>query len=223
MTVVIMWNARIKTLYQKIKQHVRAWAELFQEEPLNEQVELLTNKEALANGEWVEWRLSDPTLIHEMETIEHDAYLGVTMWHQIDFYEDMIYNPRSFYLQGLIQRELVAFIGVRRDAKDVHISNFVVRSDWQSHGIGSRMLQQLQRLLPQLNRPSLSLEVRATNVRAQAFYQRHGFIIERVEENYYTNNHEDAYWMTYQDNAEVNGTDSVPLPAEGCLRIRKEE
>ncbi|MDO4671065.1 MAG: ribosomal protein S18-alanine N-acetyltransferase [Aerococcus sp.] len=218
-----MWKELISTIYQKVKQPLKPWLEWVQAPPLCEQLELLWDSEILKTGEVLEWRLSDPHLVTEMERIEHDAYQGVTMWRGIDFYEDMVYNARSFYLQGLIDEELIAFVGVRRDAKDVHISNFVVRPDWQSVGIGSSVLHQLQELLPDLERDTLTLEVRESNVRAQRFYQRHGFVVERLEKNYYANNHENAYWMTYQSPdvpVTLMDTDAA-LGQKNRLRIRK--
>lgn len=219
--VAIMWKERIKAHYQHIRQQLQPWLETLQGEVLAEQVTLLTTTDTLPDGTTVEWRVSDPKLIPAMTQIEEVAYAGVLMWRAEDFYDDMIYNARAFYLQALVEQQLVAFVGVRRDTQDVHISNFVVAPAWQSHGLGGRILAQLQALLPQLKRTRLSLEVRESNVRAQRFYRRHGFSVAQVRPRYYTNNQETAYWMTYRAPKAPDAQAPSGLPPLTLLTIRK--
>lgn len=42
----------------------------------------------------------------------------------------------------------------------------------------------------------MSLEVRKSNQKAIALYQKNGFDIQSIRRDYYQDNHEDAYLMT---------------------------
>ena len=43
---------------------------------------------------------------------------------------------------------------------------------------------------------TISLEVRKSNHKAIALYQKYGFLVQAVRPDYYQDNHEDAYLMT---------------------------
>ncbi|MCZ0717521.1 ribosomal protein S18-alanine N-acetyltransferase [Aerococcus kribbianus] len=143
-------------------------------------------------------RLSDTNLIKDMVVVEQAAYQGLLPWDARDLLYDMTQNKDAFYIQALVDYNLVAFIGLRRDLRDVHISNLVVLPEYQSQSIGHRLLEQAVHCAKLLDRQSLSLEVRASNYGAQRFYRRHGFNFGASKSNYYLDNHEDAIIMTLE-------------------------
>lgn len=186
-------------LKERINQFWRELSGIFlanDEAPICAEITLPTGTLLLPNGQNVCLHLNDSAVISEMEAIEFEAYQKVRSWKASDFEYDMLQNLNSFYLQGFMDNQLVGFIGCRRDAADVHISNFVIDPDFQSLGIGSFLMNQLLAVIPQINRNQVSLEVRISNVAAQRFYERFGFEKGRIKRHYYIDNQEDAIVMT---------------------------
>ncbi len=60
-----------------------------------------------------------------------------------------------------------------------HISEFSVRPELQSRGIGSAMLLEAERIVAEAGKHSVALSVDQTNERAIRLYERHGYV--RVE------------------------------------------
>lgn len=162
----------------------------------------------LSNGEQLLLKLSDTECIPAMVTVEKAAYNGDVSWDKRDILYDMTQNKQAFYIQAFIAAELVAFIGLRRDVIDVHISNIVVHPDKQSLSIGHILIREAKAYTKQLNKRQLSLEVRVSNERAQQFYARHGFKKGAIKKRYYLNDREDALIMKWQQEAE-NSDQSV--------------
>lgn len=163
--------------------------------PLYQQLNWPRRVVSLHSGQLIRLEFSNTAHVEKMERIETKAYSGKLMWSAIDFYEDMVYNPDTFYIQALDEQGLIGFIGCRRDEQDVHISNFVVCESYQSQGLGHQLLAQVEAIIPDLHRNRITLEVRESNQRAQHFYQREGFTIRRVVQRYYHNG-ENAVYMT---------------------------
>ncbi|AMB99395.1 hypothetical protein AWM75_05035 [Aerococcus urinaehominis] len=141
--------------------------------------------------------ISDISLCSAMVELELAAYQGKKAWDYQDFLFDIKDNPNSFYLQVCQADRLVAFIGCRRDASDVHISNFMTHPEYQGLGIGRYLLNQLARISQDLDRQQISLEVRQSNHQARDFYLNRGFKIIRLVSGYYRDNGEDAYYMVW--------------------------
>ncbi|MDR0778944.1 MAG: GNAT family N-acetyltransferase [Methanomassiliicoccaceae archaeon] len=71
------------------------------------------------------------------------------------------------------------------DAVHARIMMFAVDRDHRSMGIGSLLLAQLKRTAIMSGIKHISLEVRPSNMRAIALYQRHGFVSVEILRNYY--------------------------------------
>ncbi len=104
--------------------------------------------------------------------------------------------------QGWIVRRLGALLGFAlvMDAPDVaHLLVIGVRPDAQRQGVGTRLLQECMAHCRRAGLPALTLEVRPSNARAIAFYQRHGFHQVGSRRGYYPAERgarEDAWIMT---------------------------
>jgi [ribosomal protein S18]-alanine N-acetyltransferase len=99
------------------------------------------------------------------------------------------------------RRYIVARVGSRvagyggimyvEDARDgapsAHVTNIAVDPDLHRSKIGTRLMLSLSRLARNNGCRHLSLEVRHTNVAAQALYRRFGFLQEGVRKRYYEN------------------------------------
>jgi len=79
---------------------------------------------------------------------------------------------------------------------EAHITTFAVHPDWRRQGVGRRLIQALLVAATELGAARITLEVRVSNLAAQALYRTHGFQIAGRRERYYTDDGEDAYIMT---------------------------
>jgi len=79
--------------------------------------------------------------------------------------------------------------------EEVHLVNIAVDKRDQRHGIGTLLLQELIDEAISLDKLIVTLEVRASNTGAQAFYRRFLFKTVGVRKSYYSDNREDALLM----------------------------
>ena len=98
-------------------------------------------------------------------------------------------------LSALIDGELAGFVLARRLASDEsEILNLAVKSVHRQHGVGRALVEHLKGLLP----GEIFLEVRASNLRAIAFYRNLGFQHVGTRKSYYANTGEDAIVLRFQ-------------------------
>jgi [ribosomal protein S18]-alanine N-acetyltransferase len=81
--------------------------------------------------------------------------------------------------------ELLGYFVALKGAGELHLLNLSVHPDRQGQGHASRLLASLQAHGRAHGMSSLWLEVRASNLRAQALYRRHGFAQVGVRRGYY--------------------------------------
>jgi len=80
-----------------------------------------------------------------------------------------------------------------------YINNVAVHPAYRRRGIASRLLEELRRRGVELGLSFLTLEVRASNLAAQALYAGHGYREVGCRRNYYEHPREDAILMTNED------------------------
>jgi [ribosomal protein S18]-alanine N-acetyltransferase len=78
---------------------------------------------------------------------------------------------------------------------EVHLVNIAVDPDYQKHGVGTLLLNHLIEHARGQSKSFITLEVRASNAAAQAFYRRFLFRTIGVRRGYYSDNREDALLM----------------------------
>ncbi len=101
-------------------------------------------------------------------------------------YLDEISNPLAHYL--IVQDDLsnvVAYGGFWKILNEGHITNIAVDPCRRKCGIGSFLLTEMLALAKQLEITSLTLEVRASNIAAQALYKKFGFTSCGLRPGYY--------------------------------------
>jgi ribosomal-protein-alanine N-acetyltransferase len=118
----------------------------------------------------------------------------------IGLYMSEIAQPatRAYYV-ARVGPDLVGYAGMMVVVGEAHVTNIGVAPEWQRHGIGRRLLLQLAREARQRSAQHLTLEVRVSNVGAQALYHEFGFVPAGVRKNYYAEVHEDALVMWAHD------------------------
>jgi ribosomal-protein-alanine N-acetyltransferase len=92
---------------------------------------------------------------------------------------------------------VVGYGGLWQIADESHISTIATHPGWRGRGYGEILLAGMIRRAYTLGAAYVVLEVRVSNQVAQALYRKYEFTIAGVKQNYYRNNHEDAYDMRF--------------------------
>jgi ribosomal-protein-alanine N-acetyltransferase len=119
-------------------------------------------------------------------------------WSSKLFEDEMERNGRC-YLVARQGEAVVGYAGLLMIADDGHVATVAVDPGLQGRAIATRLLVELVRGSLGLGARQLTLEVRASNDRAQRLYGRFGFAPVGVRKAYYGDNHEDAVVMWAHD------------------------
>ena len=134
-------------------------------------------------------QLRDLTAI---EKIERKAY--PTPWSRSMFAGELS-KPSSICLGAFEDDVLLGYLITSRYVDAWHVMNVAVAPDRQRRGIASALLRRLFELTADDDRRGYTLEVRVSNSRAIALYERLGFEQRGLRRGYYTDNREDALIM----------------------------
>ena len=92
--------------------------------------------------------------------------------------------------------EVAGFLVARRLSSDLEILNFAVESEWRRCGVGASLLGEALKWAHSFQAMQAILEVRASNLAALRFYQRHKFEVVGRRPRYYMAPVEDALLLT---------------------------
>ena len=114
-------------------------------------------------------------------------------WPKSFFHDDLV-SPQSVCRTGWVKDRLVSYVIARVADIELHVLNVAVDKAFQHRGIGSFMMQQVER--EGLDRGCLYayLEVRVSNKMAIAMYNKLGYHTAYTRSRYYLDG-EDAYVM----------------------------
>jgi len=111
---------------------------------------------------------------------------------------EMMRRGERHYLVARDGAELVGYAGLMFVVDDAHVTNIAVAQQRQRQGIATRLLAELAWAAIDRGCAALTLEVRVSNVGAQALYREFGFVPAGVRKKYYENV-EDAIVMWCND------------------------
>jgi ribosomal-protein-alanine N-acetyltransferase len=103
-------------------------------------------------------------------------------------------NSRS-YLVARFEGSVVGYCGMMFTGDDAHVTTIAIDPSYQRQKIGTRLLLQGAEEALARGCRHLTLEVRLSNVAAQAMYRQFGFKAAGVRKNYYAESNEDALVM----------------------------
>jgi ribosomal-protein-alanine N-acetyltransferase len=106
-----------------------------------------------------------------------------------------------YYVAARSGAVTVGYAGLMFVVGDAHVTNIAVSTDHQRNGIATRLLATLSWEAINRGCEAMTLEVRVSNVGAQALYRSFGFVPAGVRQRYYENT-EDAIVMWCHDIAE---------------------
>jgi ribosomal-protein-alanine N-acetyltransferase len=138
------------------------------------------------------------TDIPEILAVERAVYDGKTPWDRMAFANELRRKLDRLYLGIRYEDQLVGFIGAAFDdrSKKSHITNVAILPEYQNQGIGSHLIEAIIKKAQFIEYQTVTLEVRKSNINAQAVYLKLGFEKTGVKKRYYFGDHEDAIDMT---------------------------
>lgn len=138
------------------------------------------------------------TDIPEILTVERAVYDGQTPWDRMAFANELRRKLDRLYLVIRHNDQLLGFIGASFDdrSKMAHITNVAILPEYQNRGIGSFLIESIIKKAQFIEYKSITLEVRKSNITAQALYLKIGFEKTGIKRRYYFGDHEDAIDMT---------------------------
>lgn len=107
---------------------------------------------------------------------------------------EMMRRGERTYLVARRQRAVVGYGGLMYAVDDAHVTNIAVSDEVRRQGVATRLLAELAWCGIEYGSTALTLEVRVSNLGAQALYERFGFEAAGVRPRYYENA-EDAIVM----------------------------
>ncbi len=131
-----------------------------------------------------DWLLAPMTEadLPQVLAIENDVYSHP--WTHGNFVDAL----RSGYHSRVLRdggRHVLGYFLLMLAVDEAHLLNISVARAWQRRGIGHLLLDAVAMLARRRRMASILLEVRPSNQRAIAVYQRYGFVQIGVRRNYY--------------------------------------
>jgi ribosomal-protein-alanine N-acetyltransferase len=120
-------------------------------------------------------------------------------WSLTLYMSELNLRGTRHYVVARCAGQVVGYAGALYAADEAHITTIAVDPAWHRHHIGTRLLVHQARAARAKGARHLTLEVRMSNLPAQALYERFGFAGEGIRKNYYAEVHEDAIVMWARD------------------------
>ncbi|MGH2356523.1 MAG: ribosomal protein S18-alanine N-acetyltransferase [Candidatus Limnocylindria bacterium] len=136
-------------------------------------------------------RFEDIPAVHAIERLSFRS-----PWPAYAFEQELRGNRMARYLVARVGDEVTAFAGLWLMVDEAHITTFSVHPAWRRQGIGRQLLLSMLELGRALGAARMTLEVRLSNLAAQALYHGMGFTVAGQRTRYYTDDGEDALVMT---------------------------
>jgi ribosomal-protein-alanine N-acetyltransferase len=91
---------------------------------------------------------------------------------------------------------IVGYVGMWLMVDEAHIVAIAVREAYRGKGLGEMLLSEAIEIALANQQANVTLEVRRSNLVAQALYEKYRFLKVGVRKRYYSDNHEDAIIMS---------------------------
>lgn len=126
--------------------------------------------------------------------IEEVAY-GTDAWSRRTLEDELVNGFSSYLVAEAPNGRIAGFAGVWFMRDQLHLVTIAVDPPFQRLGVAARLLLACLELARKAEMPSVVLEVRESNVGAQALYERFGFRRLGKLRKYYKDDGEDALVM----------------------------
>ena len=140
--------------------------------------------------------------LRKVLTIETRVY--PRPWSASLFLSELAQRSTRSYIVARSEGEVVGYAGMMFTGLEAHITNIAVDPAFHGRKVGSRLLLTLITEAIARGAATVSLEVRVSNLAAQAMYEKFGFAVVGTRKGYYIETKEDAFVMVAEG---VNTTD----------------
>jgi ribosomal-protein-alanine N-acetyltransferase len=140
--------------------------------------------------------LEDIPRVHEIDQLSFSL-----PWPEKSYHFELLQNPSTLALvaelaSGSCLSMIIGMSIVWIIVDEAHIATIAIHPDYRGYGYGKNLLAETLRQSIQRGAFSATLEVRESNLIAQALYRSFGFEIISRRAHYYRDNNEDALLMT---------------------------
>lgn len=125
-------------------------------------------------------------------------------WSASLFLSELAQRSTRSYIVARNEGEVVGYAGMMFTGLEAHITNIAVDPTFHGHKVGTRLLLTLITEAVARRAETISLEVRVSNLTAQAMYEKFGFVVTGTRKGYYIETKEDAFVMVAEG---ANSTD----------------
>ncbi len=116
-------------------------------------------------------------------------------WSRQSITDEFLNNEAAIYYCVLAGGKAVGYGGMWQVLDEGHITNIAVHPEFRQSGLGSALMETLLLEAERRGLKALTLEVRKSNLSAQALYRKYGFSDGGMRKRYYADNNEDAIIM----------------------------
>lgn len=134
--------------------------------------------------------------IPEIMEIERASF--PSPWSPSFYRKEILENERAFYFVIEEEGKIIGFAGFWFVRGEIHITTVAVRPEYRGRKYGELLLCAIVDFALNKGADLISLEVRASNIRAQRLYEKYGFVKTGLRPRYYESG-EDAYIMRLED------------------------
>jgi [ribosomal protein S18]-alanine N-acetyltransferase len=136
---------------------------------------------------------------HLRGVLRIEAQVYPRPWSLGLFMGELALRASRVYLVARSGATVIGYGGLMLVGSDGHVTTMAVDPAWHRLGVGTRLLLGLARAAQDYEVDQLTLEVRESNLGAQALYQRFGFEPAGIRRGYYAESGEDAVVMWAHD------------------------
>jgi [ribosomal protein S18]-alanine N-acetyltransferase len=130
--------------------------------------------------------------LEDVVTIENEVFSDP--WSLNSFRTDLN-NDMAYPLVAAIEEQVVGYACIYVVAGEIQIGNIAVAPEFRKYGVAKILMNEILRIAGENNCKSIFLEVRESNMTAQALYISFGFKTIARRDNYYRNPRENAIIM----------------------------
>jgi len=106
-------------------------------------------------------------------------------WSKNALIEEVLNNRMAIYITAKVNGKAIGYAGMWKIFDEGHITNIAVHPEYRQNGIGSRLVEKLVDIAKERGIVKMTLEVRKSNLAAQALYCKYGFKEMGLRKGYY--------------------------------------
>ncbi|MEO7804385.1 MAG: ribosomal protein S18-alanine N-acetyltransferase [Actinomycetota bacterium] len=151
---------------------------------------------------------------HVRSVLRIEALVYPRPWSATLFYQEIARRPDRVYLVARYGMEVIGYGGLMTSGLETHVTTIAVDPDYQRNRIGMKLMIGLIDAAISNEGYSVSLEVRRSNLAAQAMYETFGFRPVGIRKGYYVETAEDAIVMLVEAIDSIQYADRLDLCRE---------